>query len=231
MRYLIKYTKEDKLKFLSHLDLMKTIHRLIRRSGIDVGFSQGYNPHILMSIAQPLSVGMSSKGEYLDLVLHEDMDEKELVESLNEVTVGGIKFINACKVITEKKAPQAMALIDAARYAIKLKCNDPKKAEESLKELMKKETFVTLKKSKRGEKEADIKPLIKELKFWAMDDALIMNVLISCGSRENLSANLVGQYVSKNIEGVDMDAFVYVERIEMYADRDGTLVELERYFR
>ncbi len=231
MRYLIKYTKEDKLKFLAHLDLMKTIHRVVRRSGINVSFSQGYNPHILLSIAQPLSVGMSSKGEYLDLVLEEDMNEKELVERLNEVTVGGIKFINASKIITVNKAPQAMALIDAARYAIKLKCNDPKKAEESLEELMKKETFITLKKSKRGQKEADIKPMIKELKFWAMDDALIMNALVSCGSRENLSANLLGEYVSNNIEGVDKDAFVYVERMEMYADRDGTLVELERYFR
>ncbi|MCM1990726.1 TIGR03936 family radical SAM-associated protein [Oceanirhabdus seepicola] len=230
MRYLIKYTKEDKLKFLAHLDLMKTIQRLIRRSEIYVAFSQGYNPHIIMSIAQPLSVGMSSKGEYLDLVLEEEMDEKDLVERLNEVTVGGIKFLNACKVITEKKAPQAMALIDAARYGIKLKCTDSKKAEESLKELMKKESFVTLKKSKKGLKEADIKPLIKDLKFWPMEDSLILNALVNCGSRSNLSANLLGEYISKNIEGVDAEAFVYVERNEMYADKDGTLVELERYF-
>lgn len=231
MRYLIKYTKEDKLKYLSHLDLMKTIQRVIRRSGVNVSFSKGFNPHILLSIAQPLSVGMSSLGEYMDLVMEEPMDEKELLNALNEVTVGGVAFLDACAVVTEKKAPQGMALIDAARYTIRLKCTDMKAAEESLKELMTKKEFVTLKKSKRGQKEADIKPMIKDINFWGKDDYLVINTLISCGSRENLSAKLLGEYISKNVEGIDAEAFQYIERTEMYADKSGNLVELSKYFK
>ena len=62
MRYLIKFTKEDSIKYVSHLELMRTIQRIIRRAELPVQYSQGFNPHIILSIAQPLSVGVYSKG-------------------------------------------------------------------------------------------------------------------------------------------------------------------------
>ena len=60
MRYLIKFTKEENIKFIAHLDLMRTIQRIIRRSGLPVEYSKGFNPHMALSIAQPLSVGVYS---------------------------------------------------------------------------------------------------------------------------------------------------------------------------
>ena len=60
MRYLTKFTKEENIKFISHLDVLKTIQKNIRRAGLPVEFSQGFNPHMNTSIAQPLSVGVYS---------------------------------------------------------------------------------------------------------------------------------------------------------------------------
>ncbi len=93
VRYLIKYTKESEIKFLSHLDLMRTIQRVIRRAKLPIEYSKGFNPHMSISIAQPLSVGVYSTGEYLDAVFIEAIDEKEIIKTLNENTVGGVKFL------------------------------------------------------------------------------------------------------------------------------------------
>lgn len=84
MRYLIKFTKGDDIKFISHLDLMRTIQRVIRRSRINIEYSKGFNPHMALGIAQPLSVGVSSEGDYLDINLEEDMKEIDVKNILNE---------------------------------------------------------------------------------------------------------------------------------------------------
>lgn len=126
MRYVIKFTKGENIKFIGHLDLMRTIQRIIKRSGLPVEYSKGFNPHMSLSIAQPLSVGVYSDGEYLDLVLTKSIGVGEVLEKLNESTTESIKFLHATPVeIIEnvKRLPQAMALLDGARYTIKVKLN------------------------------------------------------------------------------------------------------------
>lgn len=233
MRYLIKYTKEGEIKFVSHLDLMRTIQRNVRRAELPIEFSKGFNPHMAISIAQPLSVGMYSCGEYLDMVLTEEVPGKEIVDRLNSSAPMGVRFLDAVKVekIEGKKQLQAMALIDGAQYTIKLKCSDLKKAEEELKELNSKAIWETLKKSKSGEKIVDIKPMIKEFRFWVKDDNLVINSLIACGSRENLSAQLLAEYIINNCESCEKDRFVDIKREEMYATKGDKLVTLSAYFK
>lgn len=233
MRYLIKYTKEGYVKFVAHLDLMRTMQRIIRRSDISVEFSKGFNPHILLSIAQPLSVGMSSRGDYMDLVLAEEMPEKEILDRLNEVSCTGIKFLDACKVqeSSKKKAPQSMALIDEAKYTIKIKCSDEKKAVEEIEQLDKSDNWEILKKTKKSEKMVNIKPAIKEFKYWSKDEHVVVNVICACGSRENLSSRLIAEYLVKNCDSLVEDAFIDITREEMYAYKNKKTVPLYNYYR
>lgn len=233
MRYLIKYTKENEIKFVSHLDLMRTIQRNIRRSELPVEYSKGFNPHILLSIAQPLSVGMHSTGEYLDLVFAKEVPEEEVLESLNRVSPNGIKYLDAAKVRVEsgKKSPQAMALIDAAKYTIRVKCTDTTGVLECIQELENSDNWEILKKSKKTEKVVDIKKMVKEFKYWIKEDYLVVNALVSCGSKENLSANLLAEYLKKNCNLLDSERFVDIRREEMYAFKNRKLVPLHKYFR
>ncbi|MEG2353697.1 MAG: TIGR03936 family radical SAM-associated protein [Clostridium sp.] len=232
MRYLVKYTKEGEIKFVSHLDLMRTIQRNVRRAELPIAFSKGFNPHMAISIAQPLSVGMYSSGEYLDMVLAEEVKEEEIISRLNETGTMGVKFLEAVKVEKkeEKKHPQAMALIDGAQYTIRIKCTDSVKAEEQLKKLYNKDIWETLKKSKSGEKIVDIKRMIKEFKFWVDEENLVVNALIACGSRENLSAQLLAEYISHSCEGTEEGRFIDIKREEMYATKNDELVLLSKYF-
>ena len=103
---------------------MRTIQKIIRRTDLPVEYSKGFNPHIEMSIAQPLSVGVYSTGEYMDLILEKDINEDEVIDKLNNKTASGIKFLLAKKfyiIENEKRLPQSMALIDACRYTIIIK--------------------------------------------------------------------------------------------------------------
>lgn len=219
VRYVIKFTKESSIKFISHLDLMRTIQRVIRRADLPMEYSKGFNPHMAMSIAQPLSVGVYSDAEYMDIVLVEELSEEEVINRLNEKTASGIKFLNAKKVVNvegQKKVPQSMALVDAARFTIKMICKDANIVEEKMKALEKESQWTTIKKSKKGEKEVNLKTMIKEMKYWINNDELIINIVVSSGSREHLSPDLVANYIKNNIPEIEEDAFVDIKREEMY---------------
>jgi len=230
VRYLIKYTKESEIKFLSHLDLMRTIQRVIRRAKLPIEYSKGFNPHMSISIAQPLSVGVHSIGEYLDAVFTEAVDEKEILKALNENTVGGVKFLSVTTVARKEgqKNQQAMATIDAAKYIIKFKLEEESALD--MDSLMKLSQWTILKKSKSGEKETDIKPLVKEIKYSIDDEILTIEGLLSCGSRENLSASLLSEFIKAHVNGIKEDAFVDIKRVEMYAFRGKELLTLQEYF-
>ncbi len=210
---------------------MRTIQRIVRRAGLPASYSKGFNPHMSLSLAQPLAVGVYSSGDYMDLELEEERDTEEIIEKLNESSPIGIKFLKAVKVISEddRKLPQSMALLDAARYTIKIKSLQGEKATEEFKELIKMPEWVTSKKSKKGIKQVDIKPMIKELKYWNKDNELIINALISCGSRENLSAELLSSYISDNLKSSDKEAFIEISREEMYTLKNNKLVSLLNY--
>ena len=210
MRYLVKFTKEENIKFISHLDVLKTIQKNIRR-------------------AEPLSVGVYSSGEYLDMVLVDEMNEDEIIARLNATAPGGIKYISALAIPYkegEKKVPQAMAMIDGARYTIKVKYSDVSSLEEEIKKILQKDEWNIIKKTKKGEKETNIKAMIKEFKFWVKDNSLVMNTLISTGSREHLSADLLVKYIQENTSNAITDSFVDVKREEMYFYKNDKLVPL-----
>ena len=232
VRYVIKFTKEANIKFISHLDLMRTLQRVIRRANLPMEYSKGFNPHMAMSIAQPLSVGVYSDAEYMDIVLVEELDEKEIIEKLNEKTASGIKFLEARKVITkegEKKLPQAMALIDAARFTVKMLCEDSKVVEEKLKTLEENKEWITIKKSKKGEKEVNLRTMIKEMKYWTNENELVLNILISSGSREHLSPDLVASYIKSNIPEIVEDAFIDIKREEMYVCSNNKYIPIYKF--
>jgi radical SAM-linked protein len=233
VRYLIKYTKDSEIKFIAHLDLMRTIQKVIKRSDLPIEYSKGFHPHMAVSIAQPLSVGVHSRGEYLDAVLNEELEEKDIMEKMNKNTPRGIKILDVVKVIPVegKKQSQAMAIIDAAKYTIKLKCTGEEEVKKTLQTLCEASEWNIIKKTKSGEKMVNIKQFVHEFKYEVDSSMLSISTLISCGSRENLSAQLVADYMKENIETINKESFVAIAREEMYAYKDDKLVTLSEFFK
>ena len=69
MKARIKFRKNGVMKFIGHLDIMRYFQKAIRRAEIPIAFTSGYSPHMIMSFANPLGVGLTSDGEYFDIEL------------------------------------------------------------------------------------------------------------------------------------------------------------------
>lgn len=234
MRYVIKFSKDSDIKFISHLDLLRTIQKIVKRSGLPVEYSKGFNPHMSIAIAQPLSVGVYSTGEYMDVVFNEMLKPVEIIEKLNASSPMGVRFFEAIYVEmlpNQKNPPQTMAAIDFADYVLKLKYKNTEVLQSEMKTLLEKQEWTTLKKSKKGEKLADIRPLIKSISYDVKKDSVVIIAKIACGSRDNLSAQLLAEFIKSNTTGADMEAFVDIVRNEMYIADGKEVLTLNDYFK
>ena len=81
-RYIARFEKGGYTKYISHLDLLRVFKRAFKVMGLDIKYSQGYNPHPKMSFAQPLSLGYLSLDEYIEFETVAEHDEAELMAQL-----------------------------------------------------------------------------------------------------------------------------------------------------
>lgn len=107
----LKYQKTGSVCFISHIDLLRHMDRVIRRGNINVNYSQGFNPHALMYFSPPLSLGISSIAEYL--TLDSDMSIKEVFEKFNAAVPDDLK---ASKVFSSEKNPNLQARVVCADF-------------------------------------------------------------------------------------------------------------------
>lgn len=175
MKTRMRFTKTGSLKFIGHLDCMRFFQKAIRRARLDVAYSQGFNPHQIMSFASPLSVGLTSDGEYIDIEFNSlpDMPLNELAKNLSQFMTDEL-FVTEIRLL-EDNVKTSMALLNACDYVIQLKdggtfsSNTVPEAEfslrESFTEFMEQEQILVLKKTKKSEAEIDLKPLILSYAF------------------------------------------------------------------
>ena len=78
MRVRIRFEKTGIMRYVGHLDLMRFFQKAVKRSGLPIRYSEGFNPHQIMSFASPLGVGITSDGEYMDLTLSAEMSCDEI---------------------------------------------------------------------------------------------------------------------------------------------------------
>lgn len=91
----IKYAKGEEVRFISHRDLMRVFERAIRRAGLPIAYSQGFNPHMKFSWGPALKVGQTSEGEFAELRFEAWVKPNELIEKLNQQLPKGIEILEA----------------------------------------------------------------------------------------------------------------------------------------
>ena len=92
MKIRIKFRKYGIMKFIGHLDIMRYFQKAMRRADIDICYSAGFSPHMIMSFASPLGVGLTSDGEYLDIEIGNELSSEAAVKRLNRVMADGVRF-------------------------------------------------------------------------------------------------------------------------------------------
>ena len=214
MKARIKFRKYGVMKFIGHLDVMRFFQKVMRRADIPIAFSGGFSPHMIMSFANPLGVGVTSDGEYFDIELTEEIDMQAAVLRMNETVVEGIEIVNMVPISDDKKQT-GMSIVAAADYLSSLKNGEfPEDWKEKAEGFMSQPSISIVKKTKKSEKEVDIKPMI--YKFEVRGDSVYM--LVATGSVENLKPELVMQALCQYLD-VDLETVSFVHhRLDVYAN-------------
>lgn len=221
MKIRIKFSKTGNVKYVGHLDTMRLFQRAIKVAKLPVGYSQGFSPHSLVYFALPLSVGMSSSGEYMEIVMAEPITPEEVKERLSKVMVSGISLLDVFEV--EEKTSSLMSLVQGADYKMMLKVpgHEEITADVLEEKVRQSEELIVLKKGKKGIAPVDIKPLILESNFEQVDDCIAIDLKVYAGSSKNLSPDLF----VKALLG-DLSYELQVMRKELYTEGDNGLVPI-----
>ena len=198
----------------------------MRRADVKIRYSEGFSPHQIMSFAAPLGVGITSNGEYLDIEANED-DLKSMTDRLNKLMVEGIEVLSCRKLQDSSK--NAMSIVCAADYTLEFREGyQPKDLDEFFEKLLDfyaQEQIVITKKTKKGQKEMDLKPLIYQLR--RNGEGIFMQV--STGSTDNIKPELVMEafYQAKQWE---YPRFTFqIQREEVYGQDSEEMIPLEEF--
>ncbi|OOB79665.1 MAG: hypothetical protein BEN18_02995 [Epulopiscium sp. Nuni2H_MBin001] len=212
MRIRGQFTKEGNVKFVGHLDTMRMFQRAIKMAKIPVAYSEGFNPHSKIYFAMPLSVGVSSVGEYIEIRTKEDIEPEVVQNKLNAVLPRGVKLKTCFEV--QPTAPTLMSQVDVADYIIKFEQDYSDKIEQTL---CKEEIPISKRNKKKKWVDVDIKPLIIN---YEISDAQL-KVKLYAGSKQNLNVDLL----LKAIFGED-EIICNIERIDLYTNMDNKFISL-----
>ena len=179
MKYVIRFQKTGVICYTSHLDIMKVFKRSFKRAGINLAYSQGFNPHPKMGFAQPLSLGYESLDEYIEFETADAAsmpgavtatDKEEILEKMRELMPGGLELLT----IEEARHNKTLAANTiAAEYAIEIPIPEerpagwPLDAREMWDAYMGQKEILTLKKQKKKKEPVtvNIRPKIREMVF------------------------------------------------------------------
>lgn len=219
-KYALRFTKTGPVRFTSHLDLLRMFKRAFRRTCIPVSYSQGFNPHPRMGFCQPLSLGYSGLGEYIEFQTDSDAGRTAWLDMLQKGLPDGIKLLGIGIIGDGQKSMAASCF--AADYDIvfdvpyKLKDFD-----DILKRFMSQDAIMVSKKTKGGKMtEVDIEPKIRSLKASDKDGKLMLEATLDSGSSSNLSPELL-------IKAFSDYALPFVERYEIDVTRNTLYIDVD----
>ena len=172
----MKITKGEEIRYISHLDFLKTFERILKRSKLPIKYSQGFNPHMKFSFSSALAVGVVSDEEYVDIELLEQKSISEIKRCFKDAICEGIEIEEAFYV--DEKAPSLMSSITEASYNIinLIAEEDFEKSYESIDNFNSEKSIVfTRTHDKKGSKEIDIKDfLVKDVEYKQEKNKLIL---------------------------------------------------------
>jgi len=201
VKYRLKFRKFGETRFVSHLDLVRLFTRLHTRAGIPLSYSEGFNPHPKMAIALPLSVGLGSECEYIDVSYDKDLPETVILEELNKKTPIGIEIVKVQRLFEGVKK---FASITAAEYLITIEGEGLTK--EKLDEFFSRESIEIEKKTKRSLAVKNIKENIYHLEMnAAYPGGAVIKAVISAGNDATLRPDLLIKAMEMYIDGFKAD--------------------------
>ena len=181
MRMLAVFEKGERIRHIGHLDIQRSVQRGLRRSGLPVAYSQGFNPHILITFASALSTGACGRREIMDVTMAEDVQETEFLFRMNRAMPPEMQLKEARAV--DNKHPSLMGMVRAAVYDLMIRdAETGLRLTDAIPDMMARERIPAMRKTKTKLAEVDIRPLILAIggKDNHIRTTLVLNEKESC---------------------------------------------------
>lgn len=196
----LRFSKTGQAKYISHLDTNRVFSRAFARAKINLWYTQGFNPRPYMSFSLPLSLGVESYCENVDIRIIDDLTDEEIKARVNDALPLGIRIIDVYDDFMDCHD------IVYSDYVYKFEFKDNELALEKIKAVLESDAIMAQKKAKQGKrrvlKEADIKQFIVKYNISIRDDNIILNIRLLAGPDKNLNPTLLFDTI---IRLIDMD--------------------------
>lgn len=214
-KYWFKFIKDESLKFISHLDLLRAFERAIRRSNMPVCYSQGYNPRQRLSFALPLAVGLKSIAEYGEIILSKNIQTEEIKMKINENLPRSLFIEDVVKV--SFNFPTIMSKISHAEYKIIFENNFNK---DKITTLLNQDIISYKKRTKNKEQEINLKDYIYKIKM----NGNTIEICLKSGSQGHIKpTEFIEACLGNNAENLN------IIRTEIYIEEGNRLITPFQY--
>ena len=198
----LKFRKKGLSIYYSQLDLQRVMARALKKSGLPVWYSQGFNPHIYMTFTLPLSLGHESECESVDFRLNEEMAEADILKALEDTLPQGIELVGAAAPDYDARS------IMYAKYDITL-YGEKNSIINALNSYEAAEQAIVTKVTKKGQKDINLKELIKDITVTdEKDTEVTFTAIYPAGTPLNINPQLLLDFIKENYGIEVIDAFV-----------------------
>lgn len=196
----LRFSKTDRCKYISHLDINRCMSRALTRAKIPLWYTEGFNPHPYMSFSLPLSLGIESFVESMDIRIIGNITNDEIKKKMNEMLPNGIRIL---EVYDDFRQDKDIAYSD---YVFRIQFNDNETALQKINNVLNSDEIIAERKVKKGKrkifKETNLKPLIQKFNSSIRGEDIILNLRLMAGIEKNLNPTLLFDTIIKLI---DMD--------------------------
>jgi len=217
----IKYGKTGQGKFISHLDLIRAWERAFRRARTPIAYSQGFNPHPKVSFGSALAVGVTSSGEFMDIALKDNFPIQEIKGELAKYLPAGMIVYDIKEI--DPQAPSLMAVIDRAKYLVRIKLLQvvhQQELDNIFQDLLQQEKILVKRNTKKGLRERDIRPGIFELEGKVTGEhELELVMVVETGSGGNVRPEEVAAALKEKGLSIELET-INIHREGLYISSD-----------
>lgn len=196
----LRFSKTGQAKYISHLDTNRVFSRALARAKINLWYTQGFNPRPYMSFSLPLSLGVESYCENVDLRILDDLTDEEIKERMNNALPLGIRIVDVYEDFMDCHD------IVYSDYVYKFEFKDNETALEKIIAVLESDEILAQKKAKQGKrrvlKETDIKQFIVKYNASIRNNNIVLNIRLLAGPDKNLNPTLLFDTI---IRLIDMD--------------------------
>ena len=193
---LLVFKKGERVRHLGLLDLQRTMQRALRRSGLPVSYSNGFNPHINMAFASALSSGIPGEAEILDVQLAEDVTEEACFAAMKSALPPDLPPVRVR--LVENSFPKCGRLLERASYRFRIPAVQAEAVVSAIPGFLSRQEIPALRKSKTRETIVNIRPMIHRLTGKLLPDGSAeAEATVSFTEAETLKPDLLVEELSK----------------------------------